>query len=41
MMSQEVLRKADARLSVQVQQVLSGDDDLGSGEMTFQLADGL
>jgi uncharacterized protein involved in outer membrane biogenesis len=40
LMSQEVLRRADARLTVQVQQVLAGDDDLGSGEMTFQLADG-
>ncbi len=40
LLSPEALRKADATLSVQVEQVLSGKDRLGQGKLQAKLADG-
>lgn len=40
LLSPEALKKADATLSVQVDQVLSGKDRLGQGKLSAKLADG-
>ncbi len=40
LLSPEALRKADATLSVQVEQVLSGKDRLGQGKLQAKLANG-
>jgi len=39
-MSPEVLERGDVELTVQIQQVLSGDDDLGGGELKLALHEG-
>jgi uncharacterized protein involved in outer membrane biogenesis len=40
LLSPEALQRADAQLAIRVAQVLSGEDDLGSGELELELKDG-
>jgi uncharacterized protein involved in outer membrane biogenesis len=40
LLSPEVLHALDAKIDVRVEQVLSGEDELGSGALTAQLGDG-